>query len=151
MKDRLTRLDRIYEEAPIFFITCCTPKRQKILASNSIHQSFQDFCQSARERHILVGRYVIMPDHLHFFVHLAEPTGLPIWIKSLKNSLSKTLRENGKMAPHWQKGYFDHLLRSNESHEEKWLYVWLNPVRKGLVKEACEWPFQGEISSLDLA
>jgi putative transposase len=148
MKERLTRLDRIYKEAPIFFITCCTPERKKTLANASIHQSFQDFCQLAEERNILVGRYVIMPDHLHFFVHLAEPMKFSIWIKSLKNSLSKGLRENDVPAPHWQKGYFDHLLRSNESYEEKWMYVWLNPVRKGLVKESREWPFQGEIFPL---
>jgi putative transposase len=148
MKDRLTRLDRIYQEAPIFFITCCTPERQKTLASDSLHQSFRNFCQSAVERHIFVGRYVIMPDHLHFFVHLAESMKLSIWIKSRKNSLSKMLRENGILAPHWQKGYFDHLLRSNESYEEKWAYVWLNPARRGLVKEARAWPFQGEIFPL---
>jgi REP element-mobilizing transposase RayT len=99
MKDRLTRLDRIYEKDPIFFITCCTPERKKTLANDSIHHSFQNFCQSAKERHIFVDRYVIMPDHLHFFLHLAESMKLSIWIKSLKNSLSKTLRESGIMAP----------------------------------------------------
>ena len=70
------------------------------------------------------------------------------WMKSLKNALSKTLREMQVPAPHWQKGFFDHVLRSEESYAEKWLYVAENPVRKGFVKQAGEWPFQGEIYPL---
>jgi putative transposase len=98
-------------------------------------------------RHILVGRYVIMPDHIHLFVHLPDATGLSAWIKSLKNALSKTLREFTS-ASHWQKGYFDHVVRSERSYEEKWIYVRLNPVRHGLTAKPEEWPMQGEIQSL---
>ena len=32
----------------------------------------------------------------------------------------------------WQAGFFDHLLRSDESAEQKWEYVRQNPVRAGL-------------------
>ncbi len=70
------------------------------------------------------------------------------WMKSLKNSLSKTLREMQIPAPHWQKGFFDHVLRSEESYSEKWLYVAENPVRKGLVARYEDWPYQGEICPL---
>jgi REP element-mobilizing transposase RayT len=45
----------------------------------------------------------------------------------------------------WQEEFFDHLLRSQESFEQKWDYVSQNPVRKGLVRSAQEWPWQGEI------
>jgi len=70
-------------------------------------------------------------------------------MKSLKNTLSKTLRIDGIAAlPHWQKGFFDHVLRSEESYEEKWHYVRENPVRAGLVKDREEWPFWGEIFDL---
>jgi putative transposase len=52
----------------------------------------------------------------------------------IKNTLSKTLRINGIAAPHWQKDFFDHVLRSEEPYQEKWHYVRENPVRAGLVK-----------------
>jgi putative transposase len=55
----------------------------------------------------------------------------------------------GVSAPHWQKGFFDHVLRSEESYSEKWLYVVENPVRRGLVAQAQDWPFQGEIAPLE--
>lgn len=69
-------------------------------------------------------------------------------MKSLKNSLSKTLRGMEVPAPHWQKGFFDHVLRSGESYSEKWLYVAENPVRKNLSACPEEWPYQGEIYPL---
>jgi hypothetical protein len=46
----------------------------------------------------------------------------------------------------WQKSFFDHVLRSDESAAEKWEYVRQNPVRAGLVASADEWPYAGEIS-----
>ncbi len=39
-------------------------------------------------------------------------------------------------------------MRSDESYEEKWLYVRNNPVRAGLVNHADEWPYQGELNVL---
>ena len=70
------------------------------------------------------------------------------WMKSLKNSLSKTLRGMNVPAPHWQKGFFDHVMRSEESYSEKWLYVAENPIRKKLGARFEDWPYQGEIYPL---
>ena len=72
-----------------------------------------------------------MPDHLHLFVCLE---GIPLtnWVKSLKISLSKTIRSAGIDGPHWQRGFFDHLLRGGESYSQKWEYVRDNPVHAGL-------------------
>jgi len=49
----------------------------------------------------------------------------------------------------WQPGFFDHILRSDESYTEKWNYVRDNPVRAGLVEIADDWPYQGEIVVID--
>jgi putative transposase len=148
-KPRLSRLHSVYLEGSVFFVTFCTDERRPLLSNDLVHHAFQTFCTQAIDRGIMVGRYVLMPDHLHLFVHLPIPDDLPVWIKSLKNSLSKTLREQATKPPHWQKGFFDHLLRSEESSIEKWEYVRLNPVRAGLVSDACHWPYQGEIAILE--
>jgi hypothetical protein len=50
-----------------------------------------------------------------------------------------------------KKGFFDHVLRSDESYLEKWNYVRENPVRAGLAKSAEQWPYQGEIVYIDRA
>jgi len=49
----------------------------------------------------------------------------------------------------WQPGFFDHVLRSDESYAEKWNYVKENPVRAGLVQIASEWLYQSEIVVID--
>lgn len=120
-----------------------------ILNRATIHSAFDSFCRAAISHGVCVGRYVIMPDHIHLFaaVSSAGPS-LSEWIKSLKNSLSRTLRTEAEPAPHWQKGFFDHLLRSGESYEEKWAYVEANPERAGLVKTADDWPYRGIICEL---
>ena len=91
-----------------------------------------------------------MPDHLHTFVAIDDQQlSLSQWMKSLKNALSKTMRSNKISTPHWQKTFFDHLLRSAESYTEKWHYVRENPVRADLVLKWEAWPFQGEIFALE--
>jgi REP-associated tyrosine transposase len=41
-------------------------------------------------------------------------------------------------------------LRAGESYSEKWNYVRDNPVRAGLVSNADEWKYAGEIEKLML-
>jgi putative transposase len=150
-KPRLRRLDWVYRASPLFFVTACTHARGRWLDCVDIHQCFVDFCGRATKRGALVGRYVLVPDHFHLFVAFrAGELTLSGWMKSLKNALSKTLRAIGKPAPHWQDGFFDHVLRSSESHEQKRVYVRDNPVRAGLVRRAEDWPYQGEIHLLQL-
>jgi REP element-mobilizing transposase RayT len=102
---RLERLDQVYRDDPVYFITACVHERKDLLATPEIHQAFRVFGEEAGHRNILVGRYVLMPDHVHFFVSLAPDQELSVWMKSLKNALSKTLRNKGHAAPHWQKGF----------------------------------------------
>lgn len=180
---RLQRLERLFVNYPLYFVTACTEDRKPILANAKVHDDFRKFCQAGLERGVFVGKYVLMPDHLHLFVAFGEEyeavlvearirrsqTGatedavaavcdrrspdyhisiLSNWIKSLKNSLSKTFRGQNIPAPHWQKGFFDHVMRSEESYSEKWLYVSENPVRKKLAARPEDWPFQGEVYPL---
>lgn len=147
---RLKRLDRIFARAPVYFVTTCAGRRQASLANDAVHETFRNFAQLGQDRGAWVGVYVIMPDHLHLFLAFDERKMLlDRWMKSLKNTISKTLRSNGVPAPHWQKGFFDHVLRNSESYDQKWQYVRENPVRAGLVENWNEWPYQGEIFSLE--
>ena len=54
-------------------------------------------------------------------------------------------RVSGNGSGFWQDGFFDHLIRNSESYGQKWAYVHENPVRKGMVAKAEDWPFGGEI------
>jgi REP element-mobilizing transposase RayT len=149
MPERLRRLDRVFRNHPIYFITANTYDRRKILDHDYIHMRLIQFDKEGPTHGAWLGAYVLMPDHLHAFVVLDDQRiNLPQWGKALKNALSEVLRTHEVPPPQWQKGFFDHVLRSGESYSEKWYYVRDNPVRAGLVKHWSEWPFLGEIFDL---
>jgi putative transposase len=149
-KHGLRRLDRIFIRTPIYYVTACAANRRQILASEPVHQTFVGFANEGPQYGAWVGAYVLMPNHVHAFVAFDDQKiTLPRWMKSLKSTLSKTLRLNRIEAPHWQKDFFDHVLRSEESYEEKWHYVRQNSVRAGLVKRWEDWPYRGEMFDLE--
>ena len=95
---------------------------------------------------IACGEYVIMPDHLHFFLRIdPHRYALGRTVGFIKKALSKELSDSGIPAPHWQPNFFDHVLRSAESYSEKWNYVHDNPVRAKLVSCIGDWKYQGVI------
>ncbi len=60
------RLDIIFPRNPLYFVTFCTYRRRLYLANDYVHASFIKFAQRAQiDFGIAVGRYVILPDHLH--------------------------------------------------------------------------------------
>ena len=150
MAPRLQRLEQTFERHPVYFVTACTANRDRILATTEVHQGFLTFAHGGSDHGAYVGAYVMMPDHLHLFLRLDdERATVSTWMKSLKNSLSKRLCKCGIPAPHWQKGFFDHVVRGSESYRQKWEYVRDNPVRAGLTSSWEQWPYLGEIHDLE--
>ena len=163
MHKHLRRLERVWTQHPIYFVTTCTYQRKAILAREEVAKILIREWSSARKRHgWAIGRYVIMPDHVHFFCRAeldAKP--LSVFIQKWKQWTSKRIgreiavavigdpgaKQSGTV---WQGEFFDHVLRSSESYSRKWEYVKENPVRAGLVKNSVDWPFQGEMESLML-
>ena len=148
MPDRPPRLHHVFQryEPPLYFVTFNTHKRGRLLANVLVHTEWVRFAQEGLRRGIGLGRYVIMPDHVHLFVRGNLDFSLRQWVRILKRVLSKAI---SSAPPHWQQGFFDHLIRHSESYAEKWEYVRQNPVRAGLVKDPDEWPWQGEIVRLE--
>jgi putative transposase len=147
---RPPRLQSLFANTrPFYFVTFNTYKRLPLLAHPEIHEAFRSLCFCAQERDVAVGRYVLMPDHTHLFVAMPpEAMTLANWIQALRSVMGKRLLRCGFQKPHWQEGFFDHVLRSGESYSQKWEYVRMNPVRAGLSETPDEWPYQGEIMSL---
>ena len=144
----LRRLDRVWVPGAVYFITACTQGRRPVLARPAVHEVLRREWESAQERHgWRIGRYVIMPDHVHFFC-AERPEGadheLSRFMGSWKEWTAKNLRESMEgEGPLWQEEFFDHVLRSDESYGEKWAYVRENPVRAGWVATWEAWPYQG--------
>jgi putative transposase len=71
-----------------------------------------------------------MPDHLHTLVSFPSDKDMTAVISQWKEFLAK------KLDIHWQRDFFDHRLRSDESLRDKADYILQNPVRRGLVARA---------------
>ena len=83
---------------------------------------------------------VVMPDHVHLLLRaLRDERGWPIPLVEIMQGLkgatahriNKLLRRSG---PVWEEESFDHVLRSDESLEDKREYIRQNPVKAGLVQ-----------------
>lgn len=131
---------------PIIFLTVCARGRRPILARDDAAAAIVTAWRGAKSW--AVGRYVIMPDHVHCFCSPAdEEVRLARWVQYWK-ALASRLWPQRHERPVWQRDFWDTQLRRCESYEAKWEYVYRNPVRRGLVAAPEEWPYQGEIVPL---
>lgn len=144
----LGRLDQVWVKNPVCFITTCVAERRPLLTDERITEHLRREWHGAETRHgWRIGRYVIMPDHVHFFAAATDEAGsLSVMMGRWKEWTAKSiLRLVGQPAPPWQHRFFDHVLRSRASYAEKWTYVRQNPVRAGLVQRPEDWPHAGHI------
>jgi len=132
--------------AIIVFLTVCTAHRKAVLANGAAVAALRGAWQQADAW--LVGRYVVMPDHLHLFC-APRVAGAPLkrWVQYWKSLASMGWPHPGDQ-PLWQKDFWDRQLRRGDSYAQKWDYVWRNPVRHDLVKQPEDWPWAGELNSL---
>ncbi len=121
----------------VYFVTICVDGRAQVLAD---HAAWSALCKAAAQLHEWKTLAMLaMPDHVHLLIapldRSASPGNYSKWFKrSVRTELGATWR--------WQAGCFDHLLRNDESAQQKWTYVRENPVQAGLVSHWRQWPFQ---------
>ena len=151
IKNTPPRLDQILQkyDTPLYFVTFNTLHRKPLLACQDVFDAFMAYAKKNESAGRAIGRFVIMPDHIHLFVRIGHDSRLNDFIRLLKQALTKELKSIGVQGDIWQPGFFDHLLRHSESYHEKWNYVRENPVRAGLVEKVEDWPWQGEIVWID--
>jgi REP element-mobilizing transposase RayT len=129
----------------IVFVTACTAGRKPILTSSAASELILDAWRAAD--HWLVGRYVILPDHVHLFCAPHGEVPLAYWVRFWRVLVSRRW-PRPQDQPIWQRSFWDTQLRRGDRYEAKWEYVRNNPVRHGLVAQARDWPYAGELNVL---
>ena len=81
-----------------------------------------------------IDKYCIMPDHIHLIVFiLPEETGRMISApsKTLSTVIGQMKRWVSKQVgfPIWQKSFYDHIIRDQDSYSEVWKYIDENPLK----------------------
>jgi REP element-mobilizing transposase RayT len=131
----------------VVFLTVCTNGKKPILANDDVHTLLRESWIEADSW--IVGRYVLMPDHLHLFCSpaMTQSPLLQQWVSYWKSHAARHWPKP-QDTPVWQRDFWDTQLRREESYDEKWRYAAENPVRANLVVRAADWPYQGEMKAL---
>ncbi len=120
-----------------YFITiCCKERGRNQLCRDSVFELITESLAFRQARGDLwVHLLVLMPDHLHVIMSFNPRVGMKRSISQWKRYVST----NSDVV--WQRDFFDHRLRQDESYIEKAHYVRMNPVRAGLIDQPGNWKF----------
>ena len=121
----------------IYFVTICCDKRgSNQLCREDMSKVLFDTARIYHEG----GRWnlnvlLLMPDHLHALIGIDGRDSLSQLIRDYKRITAKLA------GVQWQRNFFDHRIRQNESLREKFAYIRQNPVREGLTNCEDNWPY----------
>lgn len=131
-----------FGEKTLLWTTVCTKDRGQWLTQQTVKDSLHSIWEHDAKAW-MVGDYILMPDHVHFFCSPHDLRfSIETWFAYWKDCFSK---QHKKTDWKWQRSGFHHRIRSGQEYTEKWNYLMQNPVRKGLVKQAEEWPWRGTV------
>jgi putative transposase len=128
----------------IYFVTICCENRRAVFANPSNAKALlQDLTSVSQKMNFLLHAYCVMPDHLHILVEgQSTDCDLRLHVTKLKQKTGYSLRGAAE-GDLWQKRYYDHILRKAEDSDSIAWYIWMNPVRQGLVSKPEQYPFSG--------
>ena len=101
---------------------------------------------AAETHRFAVLAYCFMPDHVHVLLDARdENAALRDLVKRWKQASGYWyMRRYGRTL--WQSGYFERILRREDTTEVVANYIIANPVRAGLAKELGEYPYAWVLS-----
>ena len=98
-----------------------------------------------------IDAIVVLPDHLHAVWSLpAGDSDYGVRWRLIKTAFSRAQpllerRSASRQAKHergiWQRRYWEHLIRDERDLAAHIDYVHINPVKHGLVRRVCDWPW----------
>ncbi len=154
--------NRIDEPGHVRELTFSCYKRIQFLNRDRSRQWFIDELQQARQEFpVDLWAYVIMPEHVHLLVYLREEdvkvgrfagaikesvarTAITFVEEFAPEWLSRITVKEGKRARRrfWQPGGgYDRNVVKLETVQKMIDYIHFNPVRRGLVERAVDWPW----------
>ena len=146
-----------YAGCGVYFLTVCAYARKSLFGSvraeelgvSPLGALVQEHWQGLASHfdHVALGPFVVMPNHLHGTLFLADDAGtasraptfegfgrpvpgsVPTIIRSFKSGVTREARllrlcRNGRI---WQRGYIEHVVRSETALERIYNYIAGNP------------------------
>ena len=139
---RLASFD--YRGVRRYFLTFCTHERRQVFRDSSVIELVLEQIQfTAIEQSVENSAYCFMWDDLHMLATgTADSTDLIKFATLMKQRSAWRFgrRRDGRL---WQSGYYDRVLREDESMQGVVRYIVENPVRGGIVSSPGDYPHWG--------
>lgn len=129
------------DSALVFFVTICATGSYFLSPVAAKHINDEINFRSGKE--VKIYSYCLMPNHLHLLLSLSPSYGksLQNWVAAFKRHTAYHLKSVvGGGTRLWQKKFYEHVVRNDESLKNIAEYIVLNPVRKGMVENWNEFP-----------
>jgi putative transposase len=89
----------------------------------------------------LLHEFVVMPNHIHLLLSVDDDHAIGRAVQLIKGGFSFAMGKAGlKLKAAWQPSYYEHRVRDTVEYERMRAYIHDNPVRRGLVTTASEYP-----------
>jgi putative transposase len=134
---------RLIHAPGTYFVTSRTWESQALFINERNAQAFIETLLDYRaaEKYQLHA-FVVMPEHIHLLLTPALESSLERAVQLVKGGSSHRI---GQMAPRpfplWQRGFSDHRIRDEEDYVAHVRYLELNPVKRGLLRDAAEYRY----------
>ncbi len=134
-----------------FFITVVLADRNALLLIEEIHLLRQSFRRVKRGHPFYIDAIVILPDHFHMVMTLPEgDSDYSTRIRLIKSNFSRWLPRRESVTESrirksergiWQRRFWEHTIRDEKDYIAVLNYIYINPVKHGLVDDPLRWPF----------
>ena len=155
---RLANID--YTSTGAYFVTICVQEKRTVFGIvsgdsvilSSMGKKVEEFWLSIPDHfpNVSLDEYVIMPNHIHGIILMRNessseqqekafqkvPVGsLSSIIRSFKAAVTRSLKQNGVSNFQWQRGFYEHVIRSEKAMNSIREYIRLNPRKWSIDKE----------------
>jgi putative transposase len=134
-----------------WFFTVTLLDRHSQLLTEKI-DALRDATQRTRERFPFnIDAFVVLPDHIHAVWTLPpENADFSLRWRQIKVRFAKAIPKGEFLSPVrkargergiWQRRFWEHLIRDEKDYSRHIEYCYINPVKHGLVRRVCDWPY----------
>ncbi|MDI6765231.1 MAG: transposase [Bacteroidota bacterium] len=133
-----------YTGHQIVVFTLCVQERKSVFTNNNIVEYFRNtLLEEAHRQQCDIHMYLFMPDHLHLIIEgKSDDANILKMVNGFKQRTGYWLYQH-RHEFHWQKDYYDHIIRNSEDLRKQIEYILQNPVRKGIVVDWKQFPHKG--------
>jgi len=135
-----------------FFVTSSTDNKRNLLQSDRSAGLFVRVLYEYRAQgKFKLHEFVVMPDHFHLLLTVGSDMSIERAVQFTKGGFAfRAGKEFGMQAPFWQKGFSEVRVFEALRYAKMREYIWNNPVKRGLVLRAEEYPYSSARPGFEL-